>query len=130
MPVKNICPCDNPPGGSVECEPNQMAICSVQNGVATRQCLNPVGPEAIELVNWAISKITGQIRNGDTDISMVELVMLLGKRYKSPRGVVVNFTLPEKVTAAVTQIFSEIPKPQIRQTFDQGQQFGQASAGA
>lgn len=41
MPVRNICNCDNPPGGVQVCDPHQIAVCGTIDGVVYRDCITP-----------------------------------------------------------------------------------------
>jgi hypothetical protein len=106
MPVKNICQCDNPPGGDVLCEPDQLAICIVNNGVAKRECMdapddlgdlvNLTRQQTIRYLNWALSHITGQIRLLSSPISSQDRAILSQGRYDNAvTGDVVTFSLPE-----------------------------------
>src|SRR5215213_10003793 len=98
MPVKNVCDCYDPPGGSVVCEPHQMAICVVANGVARRECLSPLATEDIAaLVNWTLAAVTGIRRSETEPVHPQYFEVLAGGRYRRPDGAVVTFTLPESV---------------------------------
>lgn len=104
MPVKNICPCDLPPGGQTICEPHQLAICFVSNGVANKQCIDPpINTNAVALCNWTISEVTGVARNPINAINSSEVQML-----ESGRCVIgnqtINFSLPPSIQAALAQL--------------------------
>ena len=96
MPVKNVCECSNPPGGQIACEPYQMAICGVINGVIRRECLDPPteGSPAV-LANWVLSQISGENRFTGSEITVADLSTLNSGTFTSPNGEVVNFTIPE-----------------------------------
>jgi hypothetical protein len=67
MPAnKNVCDCPKPPGGRAVCEPHQLAICRVVNGVTEMECVDPptgldsLGAKGrLRLQNWALSRIRG-----------------------------------------------------------------------
>jgi hypothetical protein len=40
MPQPNICPCPNPPGGSITCRPDQLAFCAIENGAIRSGCVD------------------------------------------------------------------------------------------
>jgi len=119
MPVKNVCECPDPPGGSVHCEPHQMAICGVINGVERRECLDPppglgnARGDAKLLVNWAWSQISGELHMdiaaegfhalGATNLSTISRT----REFTSPNGDVVKFLLPERVIVAVLVLFEQ-----------------------
>lgn len=106
MPVKNICNCNNPPGGTVVCEPDQLAICIVNNGIAQRECidspddlrdLSSLTPgERVRYLNWALSNITGEIRRLSSSISNEDLAILSqGHYHNDATGDIVTFSLPD-----------------------------------
>jgi hypothetical protein len=118
MPVKNICDCHNPPGGSVVCEAHQMAICIVINGVARRECHDPPSTgNATRLVNWALSHITGRDRAPEAAVSTTELRALdRGQvEVEFSQRAFVTFALPENVVAAVRT---------LRRGLDRGMEMG------
>lgn len=112
MSQKNICECPNPPGGTVRCEPHQLAICKVENGRAVTNCISPpersqqvwyrsTGPrddkifETLRLLNWAYTAITG-IRRGDVlPLEPWILEILKDGKYVNPKtGAITKFSLP------------------------------------
>lgn len=105
MPVKNTCDCHDPPGGQVVCEPHQMAVCSVFNGVARRECKDPpsVGGDAA-LLNWALAHITGSPREPQAAIDYEDLHILSDNRVVRSNGAVVTFALPEEVALALQRL--------------------------
>ena len=102
MAVKNICDCDNPPGGRVVCEPHQMAVCGFINGVEVRECFDPPsgGPASL-IVNWALGKILGAQRAPNDPISATDIPMLTQEKYISLNGELVKFKLPQQVSDAM-----------------------------
>ena len=36
----HICPCPNPPGGSIACRPDQLAICAMEDGELRSGCVD------------------------------------------------------------------------------------------
>jgi hypothetical protein len=65
---KNTCHCPNPPGGVVVCEPHQLAICRVKDGVVHAECITPPADMPLiqaffdRIANWALAQITGARR--------------------------------------------------------------------
>jgi len=108
MPVKNICECHNPPGGSVKCEPHQLAICIVNNGVATKECKDPpsgmgnlssLSPSATKrYLNWALSQITGKERQLSDQITSDDRIILTRGWYDNEvTGERITFSLPSEL---------------------------------
>lgn len=109
MPVKNIIECNNPPGGQIVCEPNQIAVCGVIEGVIRRECLDPPsGGSPTSLINWTLGKITNEYRNADTAISINDLHTLSSGSYTSPTGDVVKFIIPSDMAAMVRLLLSKL----------------------
>jgi len=114
MPVKNVCNCPKPPGGTVTCEPYQMAICIVLDGEARHECQDP--PLAVshaELVDWALQQVTEGIVSFQTQEA--ELLMLAIGRLERPDGAHVTFALPESVRTAVAALVSPALKAQVKE---------------
>lgn len=110
MARKNICNCPNPPGGQVVCEENQMAICIVQNGQSTYQCLSPISDiSPIVQINWALTQITGYARNYYSKIENKDLIMLIDGFYRR-QNEMVSFHLPEYIEIAVYKILTDRTK--------------------
>ena len=108
MAVRNICNCHTPPGGSVECEPHQMAVCSVIDGVAHRQCLDaPLKGSDTALANWALSHITGVKRLTRAPIAISDLQLLLEGKFERSENEILTFSLPESVATAVMRLVNE-----------------------
>ena len=108
MATKNTCPCPQPPGGNVACEPNQLAICRVKNGVAEGECINPpagmdslanLAPaDATRYLNWALDHITGQQRLPWEIITPKDQgVLRRGVYHNSATGEEVRFKLPDEL---------------------------------
>ena len=109
MPVKNTCKCEDPPGGTVECEPDQLAICIVRNGVAQKGCMDPpddlrdlaalTAGQSRRYFNWALTQITGQLRWSSNPISNEDIAILAQGSYQNlVTGDVVTFSLPAELT--------------------------------
>jgi hypothetical protein len=108
MPIRNVCNCPSPPGGSVSCEPHQLAICRVRNGKAERECFDPpdgmdnlsnLGPvQARRYHNWALQRITGQQRYPMNPISPSdEAILRQGVYHDVITGDEVWFRLPDEL---------------------------------
>ena len=98
--------------GGVVCEPNQMAVCTVLNGIAHNECLNlksSVSGKA--LVNWALGRIIGTSHSATAAVFNAELKMLEAGTCKRAGGAIVTFTLPDSLRAAVVKLRSESTSP-------------------
>ena len=107
MAVKNVCVCHTPPGGTVACEPHQMALCIVSNGNVYRMCLDPPEHAAdAQLVRWMVSKVTGIEGNAFDTINSPTLQHLLGGQWADDERIV-NFALPTRIAAAVHSVIAD-----------------------
>jgi hypothetical protein len=114
MPVKNICDCDNPPGGQAVCEPHQMAVCLVLKGVARRECLSPPRTgNRLTLINWAWTQVDGVPRPSNAVIHSAQLGILKTGKLVRNDGAIVNFALPKSIVRAVTELELDRPRAKI-----------------
>jgi hypothetical protein len=92
----HVCNCPKPPGGQVECDLHQLAICRVTRGVPETWCVSPPKKERVqELWNWALEQITDIERSPSQAVTVPDLDILSAGRYEDPgRQIVVTFTLP------------------------------------
>lgn len=108
MATKNICNCPQPPGGSVACEPDQLAICRVKNGVVEGECIDPpdgmdslselTPVEARRYHNWALQHITGQPRHSWDPIDPGDQAILRKGIHRNViTGEEVRFRLPDEL---------------------------------
>lgn len=105
MPVKNICYCDNPPGGSITCEPHQLAICGVIRGQVRRECADPPqGAPPVSLVNWTLNKLSEETRHLDQPITEGDIRLLRQGHGLFKGETDVQFILPESVLRALDAI--------------------------
>ncbi len=101
MPT-NSCPCPNPPGGKVICEPHQLAICKIVDGELIQRCLDPISTRSSKnLIDWTINKITDKPTQG-RHISNQDLLMLLKGEYTDDK-LTVKFNLPESISKSVLE---------------------------
>lgn len=103
MPVKNICDCHYPPGGRVECEPRQMALCVVINNQVRRECIDPPPLETpTEAANWALGVIYNDpSRRNNAKITRKDIDILLSGTYITPNGAMVNFAIPTNIKSLI-----------------------------
>jgi hypothetical protein len=101
MGGKNICDCPAPPGGQAMCESHQLAICRVQNGVASTMCLDPPvradgqRVAGTQLENWILGRVTGITRSLGSAISASDRLILDSGYFVDPQsGVEVTFLRP------------------------------------
>jgi|SRR5579864_3751383 len=114
MPVRRICNCQNPPGGTVTCEPHQMATCFVFDGEARRECYDPpLSGTHAELVDWAARQITeGRVSFQTRE---AQLLMLSQGYLARPDGTVVTFALPDSIHNAMATLVGEALKEQAQE---------------
>jgi len=114
MPVRRICNCHNPPGGTVTCEPHQTAMCFVLDGEARRECYDtpPSGTHA-ELVDWAVAQITEGSVSFQT--REAQLLMLSQGYLERPDGTIVTFALPDSIQNAVASLVGDVLKAQVQE---------------
>ena len=94
----------NPLRGVV-CEPGQMAIRRLLNGVAHDECVNlPSSASGEALVKRALSRIIGAWHNASVSVSHAELKILEDGKFKRTGGAIVTFRLPDRVRAAVEEL--------------------------
>jgi hypothetical protein len=105
----NTCNCPDPPGGTVVCNENQLAICRVIAGRPFYECrdVNIDGivqkqggqlfltATAISTVQNVIFYITKTPRKFNNTISNEEKLMLLSGRHKLNELITITFTLPK-----------------------------------
>lgn len=104
MATKNICDCPLPPGGTVECEAHQMAVCVIKNGKARHLCLNPIETsDSVKLLNWALSNIMEKDRKPYQNVTARETRILERGAYER-KGMSVTFSLPPSVSDALSEI--------------------------
>lgn len=107
--MAKTCECPQPPGGSITCSDDQLAMCGYQNGRIVSGCFDP--PSAIAAMparaqritamnNWVLEQITGESRRFDQPISPQETVVLRSGEYVNSRGDKISFVLPTKIRAA------------------------------
>src|ERR1700694_1852442 len=91
----NSCECPRPPGGRVNCGPNQLAICRVKDGEVKSECIDPpvsftkLPPydrrRSLARNNWALQIITGVQRTRSQELSDQERQILVRSRYRNDR---------------------------------------------
>jgi hypothetical protein len=112
MPTKSIRKFPDGSGGHIGCEPNQVALSKVLNGIAHGECLNP--PKSASgraLVNWTLSRITGAWHPSSVDIPGAKLEMLEAGKFKRAGGTMVTFTLPDNIKTAIAILRLESNPP-------------------
>jgi hypothetical protein len=102
--MSNICNCPKPPGGSVSCRDDQLAVCGYRNGEIVSGCFDPPGHAAfiadereknLIVANWVASTVTGAVRDDNDPIEPHLFEILDSGRYvDEATGEILNFTLP------------------------------------
>jgi hypothetical protein len=95
--MARTCPCPNPPGGSVTCSDDQLAMCGYRDGQIVSGCFDPPHGEASspQVLNWALEMITGEKRGPNQLISVFHQNVLRTGRYQVD-GVLIMFSLPRE----------------------------------
>lgn len=103
--MSNSCQCPQPPGGSIRCNDDQLAMCGYQDGEIVSGCFDRPDhsrtiqdPEERKLVltNWVLAAITGQQRSDYEEIDGNSLSMLRSGRYENKEtGTTLRFSLPD-----------------------------------
>jgi hypothetical protein len=104
--MAKTCNCPNPPGGSITCSDDQLAICGYQDGHIVSGCFDP--PSAIAamparsdrttaLSNWAMQQITGEIRTLSQRITSGDDKLLRSGTFINDAGERLTFVLPTKI---------------------------------
>lgn len=105
--MAKTCDCPNPPGGSITCSDDQLAMCGYRNGVIISGCFDPPpsvramptkGQQFLAIQNWALQEITGISRTLIQSISTSERAILNSGEYGSG-GEKITFVLPVKIRA-------------------------------
>jgi hypothetical protein len=90
------CQCPTPPGGTVTCEPGQLAICSVKNGEVQGSCRTPRhGAPYLEVANWTLQIITEKPRYLLQPLSSTDTQILSSGKFERPDGTVLMFRMPQ-----------------------------------
>ncbi len=98
--MSNKCNCPSPPGGSVECGDDQLAICQIKNGQIVARCISPgrftTSPQA--QLKWAIKILSEYSRSEIGYLGRTEQLEILKKgriKTRGPRGNIIelSFTL-------------------------------------
>jgi hypothetical protein len=94
--MTNTCDCENPPGGTISCPDDQLAVCIVKDGAVHGSCHTPPTTltTALRQVNWALGIVIGIPRLLNQPITPADQRILIDKRVARPDGSVANFRLP------------------------------------
>jgi hypothetical protein len=102
--LSNTCLCPKPPGGTVRCSDDQLAVCGYRDGQIVSGCFDrPSHVRATEdesvknlfLSNWILTVITGSDRSEYQPIQDDELALLQTGRYGSSETVnLLKFSVP------------------------------------
>jgi len=102
--MSNVCKCPNPPGGTIECADDQLAVCGYQNGQIISGCygrpshifgIEDEGEQRLALGNWILSIVTGSARSDSDSIEPEHFEILSKGRYKNElTGETITFKWP------------------------------------
>lgn len=83
--AKHTCDCPHPPGGKVNCESDQLAICRVRNGAIEAECLTPLDRLSVTaLANRVLWQITGVSRSLRAEMTSIDEQVLRAGNYVDP----------------------------------------------
>ena len=102
--MEKKCPCANPPGGEITCSDDQLALCGVIDGELVVGCFDKpndvmlienLDRRNVALANWVLSRVMGDARKPDREISSDEGAILRASEYTShDRATTVKFSIP------------------------------------
>ena len=102
--MSNVCGCPNPPGGTITCNDDQLAVCGYRNGQIVSGCferpqyLRAIADDfarGLAVTNWVISTITGVERSDSSPIGPELIAMLRSGQFRNEQtGEVLHFTVP------------------------------------
>jgi hypothetical protein len=105
--MSNTCGCPEPPGGSVTCADDQLAVCTYQSGHIVSGCYDrprhvsqiadPVQSN-LALANWILSMVMGVGRVDAESIDSGHVQLLRSGQYTNPTtGAITRFLLPKDI---------------------------------
>ena len=110
------------------CESHQLAICIVENGIASTQCCDPSAVLNLMAANnikaklsWVISKITGKYRDETLPLTDAEYRFLASGSYNDPAGCETKFKLSRELRQGIPSYYylnvddDEMPSPPTEQ---------------
>jgi hypothetical protein len=102
--MSRACKCPKPPGGSITCDDDQLAVCGYQDGVFVSGCrarpelvfsISNENERHLVLSNWVLSQIMGVDRSDYDPIEPSLFAMLRSGQYRNDQtGDVLRFSLP------------------------------------
>jgi uncharacterized protein len=102
--MSNTCKCPEPPGGTITCRDDQLAVCGYRNGQIVGGCYDrpnrvrgivDESARTLALANWVLSTVIGSHRPDHMRIERALLTALLRGEYRNPRtGEMVAFISP------------------------------------
>jgi hypothetical protein len=103
----NTCNCDNPPGGSVTCNDDQIPVCRVVNGATHGYCLSPPSNlSGLELTAWFFSDLLRrEVTTGEV-LSRREFQAALqdGRFINRETGEIITFRVPEGLNLRIPAV--------------------------
>lgn len=104
--MAKTCVCPSPPGGSIVCSDDQLAMCGYQNGQIVSGCFDPPpdipalptrDQRVTALNNWVLEKLTGEARSYTQQITAEEDATLRSGEHVTASGEKLSFVLPTKI---------------------------------
>ena len=103
--MSKTCDCPTPPGGSITCSDDQLAICGYRDGKIVSGCFDPPSGVAATprnqritaMNNWVLERITGRSRSLFQRIMPEEKVILESGTFSEGRDTRLSFVLPTKM---------------------------------
>jgi hypothetical protein len=110
--MSNVCNCPKPPGGSITCNDDQLAVCGYQNGAIVSGCFpRPAHITAVYeeserqllLSNWILSTVTGTPRPDDAPLTPDLIALLQSGTYTNEQTRdTLHFVLPRDLDFQLT----------------------------
>jgi len=119
--MSNTCNCPTPPGGSITCNPDQLAVCGLVNGQIVSGCFDRPGHASliadeeerkVVLTNWVLSVVSGIPREDYDPVLPEEYEALKRGEVRAPDGSVVRFTMPDDLN--LTKVVTNAPYARSR----------------
>lgn len=103
----STCNCNNPPGGSVTCNDDQIPVCKVVNGAAHGYCLTPPNNlSGLELTAWFFSNLLQrEVTTGEALATRQFQAALQDGRYiNRDTGEIITFRIPEGLNLRIPAV--------------------------
>jgi hypothetical protein len=107
--MSKTCDCPDPPGGSITCSDEQLAMCGYRDGKIVSGCFDPPPsiagmPTTLQrtaaLSNWVLQEVTGKNRAFTDPVTSADRSVLYSGTFVNDRGERLRFVLPAQIRAS------------------------------